>query len=708
MSANYFHLFGAPIVMGRGFSADEDRPNGQKVAVLSYGLWSRRFGSDPNIVGKTISISGDPHVVVGVVGPSFNVKEFGDAAGSVGAVPVGSREQGSGPLLPRGRAAQAGRHRRRRRRRGCKSRPTNTASSFPTALQPNQGFSVTPFQEAFVKNVRSSLLVLVGAVSLVLLIACANVANLLLVRATGRKREIAIRSAIGAGRGRIMRQLLTESVVLSLAGGALGLVLGIAGIRALLAINTANLPRLGDDGSVVGADWRVLLFTLVVALGTGILFGLIPALQGSRADLSATLKESGGPSGSGFNQNKARSILVVVEVALALVLLIGSALLIRTTVALGAVDPGFDANNVLTMSMSLTGPRFEKAAAVDAIIRDGVERLRALPGVETASATCCVPLQGGYGLPFVVAGRPLEKGPFHGGAGWVTVSPGYFEVFKIPIKRGRTFNERDNSAGPQVVIINEAMAKEFWKNGQDPLADRLVIGKGVMREFATEQPRQIIGIVGDSRDGGLDSNPDSKMFIAQAQVPDLANALNVRLSPMSWVIRTRVEPHSLVGQIQEQLRQATGLPVSDMQDDERDRVDLDVARAVQHAADDGVRLRGAAARGDRHLRIDGVLGRAADAGDRDPAGARRRGGRRQEDGGVPGHAPDARRRRDRRRVRVRLVARFIASFLFGVKAWDPLVFVVIPLLLSAVALLAVWLPAGRASRVDPIIALRCE
>ena len=284
-----------------------------------------------------------------------------------------------------------------------------------------------PFQEAFVKDVRASLLVLVGAVSFVLLIACANVANLLLVRATGRKREIAIRAAIGAGRGRIMRQLLTESVVLSLAGGALGLVLGIAGIRALLAINTANLPRLGDDGSLVGADWRVLLFTLVVAVGTGILFGLIPALQGSRADLSATLKESGGPSGSGFKQNKARSILVVVEVALALVLLIGSALLIRTTVALGAVDPGFDANNVLTMSMSLTGPRFEKAAAVDAIIRDGVERLRALPGVETASATCCVPLQGGYGLPFVVVGRPLDKGPFHGGAGWVTVSPGYFE-----------------------------------------------------------------------------------------------------------------------------------------------------------------------------------------------------------------------------------------------------------------------------------------
>ena len=222
---------------------------------------------------------------------------------------------------------------------------------------------------------RSSLLVLVGAVSFVLLIACANVANLLLVRATGRRREIAIRAAIGAGRGRIIRQLLTESVVLSLAGGVLGLVLGIVGIRALLAVNTAGLPRIGEDGALVGVDWRVLAFTLAVSLGTGILFGLIPALQGSRADLSSTLKESGGRSGTGLRQNKARSMLVVIEVALALVLLVGSALLIRTAVALGRVDPGFDARNVLTMRMSLTGPRFLKSEGVEQMVRDGVERL---------------------------------------------------------------------------------------------------------------------------------------------------------------------------------------------------------------------------------------------------------------------------------------------------------------------------------------------
>jgi putative ABC transport system permease protein len=706
VSANYFHLFGAPIVMGRGFSADEDRPNGDKVVVLSYGLWSRRFGSDQHILGKTISISGDPHVVVGVVGPTFNVKEFGPAPEVWVPFQLDpeSKDQGhyfrsAARLKPGVTVAQATAR--------LQVSANGYRVKFPTALQPNQSFGVILFQEAFVKDVRSTLLVLIGAVSLVLLIACANVANLLLVRATGRKREIAIRAAIGADRGRIMRQLLTESVVLSLAGGALGLMLGIAGIRALLAINTADLPRLGEDGSLVGADWRVLLFTLVVALGTGILFGLIPALQGSRADLAGTLKESGGPSGSGFKQNKARSVLVVVEVALALVLLIGSALLIRTTIAIGAVDPGFDANNVLTMSMSLTGPRFEQAAAVDAIIRDGVERLRALPGVETASATCCVPLQGGYGLPFLIVGRPLDKGPFHGGAGWVTLSPGYFDVFKIPIKRGRVFTDRDTSAGPPVVVINEAMAKEFWKNGADPLNDRLVIGKGIMREYAAEQPRQIIGIVGDSRDNGLDSNPDPKMFVAQAQVPDLANALNVRLSPMSWVIRTRVEPHSLIGAIQEQLRQATGLPVSDIRtmneivsiSTSRERFNMLLMTVFGCAA------LALAAIGIYGLMAYSVEQRTHEIGIRLALGA---------------ESGDVRKMVMFQGMRLTLVgvaigvafafglSRFLASFLYGVKAWDPTVFVAIPLLLSAVALLAVWLPAGRASRVDPIIALRYE
>ena len=392
------------------------------------------------------------------------------------------------------------------------------------------GFGVERLQEVLVRNARTSLFVLVGAVGFVLLIACANVANLLLVRATGRKREIAIRAPIGASRGRIIRQLLTESVLLSTIGGALGLVLGMVGIRALLAINTAGLPRLGQDGSLVSMDWRVVGFTILASTFTGLVFGLIPALEGSRTDLNVNLKESSGRSGSGFRQNKARSLLVVTEVALALILLVGSALLIRTSVALAGVDPGFDSSNVLTMRMSLTGQRFLTANGVELMIREGVERLRAPPDVESASATCCVPLQGGYGLPFTIVGRPLEGAASHGGGGWTTVSPGFFEVFKIPVRRGRVFTERDDALAPAAVVINEAMARQFWPDG-DPLEDRLVIGRGVMSEFADEPERQIIGIVGDVHDGALNADTAPRMYVAQAQVPDATNALNVSFHP---------------------------------------------------------------------------------------------------------------------------------------------------------------------------------
>ncbi|MEP6594109.1 MAG: FtsX-like permease family protein, partial [Acidobacteriota bacterium] len=435
---------------------------------------------------------------------------------------------------------------------------------FPDSLGNNGGFTVEPIRDVLVRDARPMLLLMAGAVSFVLLIACANVANLLLVRATGRRREIAIRAAIGGTRGRIIRQLLTESVVLSLAGGALGLLFGLAGIRALLSVNTADLPRVGEYGALVGLDWRVAAYTVGVSLFTGILFGLIPALQSSRADLTTTLKESSGRSGTGFRQNKARSVLVVVEVALALVLLIGSALLIRTAVALGHVDPGFDSGHVLTLRMSLSGAQYLQSEGVEQVVRNGVERLRAIPGVVQASATCCVPLEGGYGLPFTIIGRPLEPGgPFHGGGGWLTISPGYFEVFKIPVKRGRDFTVRDNHAAPGVVIINEAMARKFWPKS-DPLNDRLVIGRTVMREFKDEPDRQIIGVVGDTRDGGLNNDPRPVMYIPQAQVPDAANALNVALTPLAWVVRTQGDPRAVSAPVQEQLRQITGLPVTDV------------------------------------------------------------------------------------------------------------------------------------------------
>jgi predicted permease len=577
---------------------------------------------------------------------------------------------------------------------------------YPSALGRNQGFSVDPIREAMVSNVRSSLLVLVGAVSFVLLIACANVANLLLARAVGRRREIAIRAAIGAGRGRIIRQLLTESVLLSVAGAVAGSLLGVVGIRALLSVNTPNLPRVGREGSLVVVDWRVLAFTILAAAVTGILFGLIPALQTSRPDLSATLKESGGRSGTGLRHNKVRTILVLSEVALAVVLLVGSALLIRTSIALGAVKPGFDPENVLTMRMSINGPQFAKSAAVDQMLRDGVERLRGVPGVLMASAACCVPLEGGYGLPFIVMGRPLTDGPFHGGGNWQTVSPGYFEVFKIPVLRGRTFTDRDLSGSAPVVVINQAMARRSWPKS-DPMSDKIWIGKGLMPQLATETPRQIIGIVGDVRGNGLNNDPAPTMYIPQAQVPDALNALNARLTPMKWIVRTHGNPLSLSSTIQEQVRQVTRLPVSDVR-----TMDEVISRSTSRQRFNMLLMTvfGSAALFLAAIGIYGLMAysvqqRTQEIGIRMALGA--------GTGTVRKMVVWQGMRLALAGVAIGIgsalgLTRLIATFLFGVRDKDPAVFVGVAVLLSLVSLLAVWLPARRATRIDPVIALRYE
>ena len=706
VSVDFFKLFGAPIIRGRSFTAAEDLPDAERVVVISQQFWETRFNRAEDAIGKSISLSGEPYTVVGVLGDAFDFSEYGPQpqVWYPFRLPPNTTDQGhyfsaAGRLKPGVSLDQA------------KTRVAASAEEykrkFPNALGPNGGFSVDPIRDVLVRNVRQSLFVLGGAVSFVLLIACANVANLLLVRATGRRREIAIRAAIGGSRGRIIRQLLTESVVLSLAGGILGMIFGLVGIRALLQVNTAGLPRVGEAGAAVDLDWRVMVFAFLVSLLTGIVFGLIPALQSSKTDLTTTLKESSGRSGTGFRQNKARSILVVTEVALALVLLIGSALLIRTAVALGRVNPGFDASNVLTMRMSLTGPRYQSAQGVEQMIRNGVEQLKTLPGVVDVSATCCVPLTGGYGLPFTIIGRPVEgQGPFHGGGGWMTVSPRYFEVFRIPVKRGRTFEIRDDATSPPVIIINETMARRYWPD-KDPLNDRLTVGRGIMREFAGEPDRQIVGVVGDTRNGGLDSEPNPMMFIPQAQVPDQVNQLNLRLSPMAWLVRTQTEPLSMSNAIQEQLRQSTGLPVSEVRS-----MSQVVSRSVSRQKFNmwlmtvfGASALLLAAIGIYGLMAYSVEQRTQEIGIRMALGAQ---------------ASQVKNMIVRQGMVLAIVgvviglgvafglARFIATFLFGVGNWDPLVFIAVPAVLTFVAFAAVWLPARRASRVDPMVALRYE
>jgi putative ABC transport system permease protein len=705
VSADYFRLFGATAILGRTFSPEEDVPHGAKLVVLSHGFWTRRFAADAQMIGKTISLGGDPYVVIGIVRPDFDFRDFGLPPDVWVPFQLESNPTDQGHYFTAGGRLRPGVTLEQAKAR-LKVSAEDFRRKYPSALGANQSFSVEPIREAMVSNVRSSLLVLVGAVSFVLLIACANVANLLLARAVGRRREIAIRAAIGAGRGRIIRQLLTESVLLSMCGAVAGAVLGVVGIRALLSVNTANLPRVGREGSLVVVDWRVLAFTALAALVTGVLFGLIPALQTSSPDLSATLKESGGRSGTGFRHNKARTILVVSEVALAVVLLVGSALLIRTSMALAAVKPGFDAENVLTLRMSINGPQFAKSAAVDQLLRDGIEHLRGVPGVLIASASCCVPLEGGYGLPFKVMGRPLTDGPFHGGGGWQTVSPGYFEVFKIPVVSGRTFTDRDVSGSAPVVVINQAMARRFWPKA-DPMSDKILIGKGMMPQLATEMPRQIIGIVADIHGNGLNADPAPAMYIPQAQVPDGINALNARLTPMKWIVRTRGNPLALSAAIQEQIRQVSGLPVTDVR-----TMDEVISRSTSRQRFNMLLMTvfGSAALFLAAIGIYGLMAysvqqRTQEIGIRLALGA--------GTGSVRKMVVFQGMRLALAGVAVGIAAalgltRLIVTFLFGVRANDPAVFTTVAVVLSLVSLLAVWLPARRATRIDPVIALRYE
>ncbi len=704
VSASFFPLFGASMAAGRAFSADEDRPGGARLVVLGNGLWRRRFAADPNIVGRNIELGGEPYLVTGVLAATFTSDPPADIYLPLQADPNSTDQahylRSAARMKPGVTLAQA--------QAAMKLAAEEYKRKFPgnIGMGPQEGFTAEPLRDTVIGDVRKSLLILLGAVGMVLLIACANVANLLLVRATMRKREIAIRAAMGAGRGRIIRQLLTESVLLSVGGGVFGLILGYFGVRALLTINPGNIPRIGEQGAAITLDWRVLAFTLLVSLGTGILFGLIPAFNASHADLGLTLKESGSRSGSGLSQNKARATLIVTEVALALVLLVGAALLIRTFAALRGVNPGFSTDKILTMEMSLTGTRFETSAAVNQLVRDSQRRVESLPGVVAFASTCCLPLEGGFGLPFIIEGRPLTEGPAHGGAGYRPLSPRYFDVFKIPLLRGRMITDHDDGGAEPVVLINEGMAKKYWQDA-NPVGQRITIGKGVGPEFE-EPPREIVGIVGDVRNGGLDSDPDPIMYVPVAQMTNGQNALSNRIIPITWIVRTKVEPFSLSAEIQEQLRTASGgLPVShirsmdQVRSESTQRTDFNMTLLVIFA---GVALL-LAAIGIYGLMAYTVQLRTQEIGIRMALGA----GPQQ-----------VRRMVVKQGMRLALIGvflgvaaalaltRLMASLLYGVKPWDPSAIVSVAVLLSAVALVATYFPAQRASRVDPMIALRYE
>jgi predicted permease len=707
VSEAYFRALGAPIHEGRVFVPEEDLPGAPRTAVLAYDFWTERLAADPGVIGRTLSLSGDPYTVIGITAEGWDLREFGDPDLFVPfQLDPNTTDQGHyfsvvGRLRPGVTMVQA--------QERLEASADEYRERFPAAMGENSGFTVRTLQESMVgPQARRTLWILLGAVAFVLLIACANVANLLLVRATGRRREIAIRAALGAGRRRILRQLMTESVLLAMVGGALGLVVGFLGMRALMSVNTAGLPRLGDGGSLLGMDWRVVGFTLALSLFTGVVFGLVPAIVSSRTDLNAVIKDSSSRSGSGFGQNRTRSALVVVELGLCVVLLVGAALMIRTSMALGRVDPGYSVDNVLVMRTSLTGPRFQTANGVEQAARQALERIRAIPGVEEATATCCVPLQGGYGLPFNIIGR-TNDGPFTGGGSILWSSARYFETFEIPIVRGRSFNDLDDASATPVVIVNQALVDEHWEDGGDPLADQMLIGggSGNMRELADEPVRQIIGVAADVRAAGLSVDPQPTMYVPQAQMPDALNALNVGITPMSWVVRTTVEPATISATLQEELRSATGLPVTDVETMEeivsistsRQRVNMLLMSVFGGAA---LLL---AAIGIYGLMAYSVQQRTQELGIRVAMGAE------------AGRVRTMVIRQGMVLVVVGLVvgllaayflANVLASALFEVEPRDPLVFVTVVGVLTAIALAAVTIPAIRASRVDPIEALRSE
>jgi putative ABC transport system permease protein len=462
VTEGYFRLFGAPVILGRTFTPQEDSLHGGHVVVLSYGLWQRKFSGDPAVIGKSLSLGNEPYTIIGVIGKQFVSDPEADVWLPFQFPPVSSDMNHffhvAGLLKPAVTLEQANAQLQLAAAQFHRDYPQKTGSRLR--------FQVQPLGDSIVGNLRSSLMILLGAVSLVLLIACANVANLLLVRATARKREFAIRCALGAGRWRVVRQLLVESVLLSVAGGVLGLGLGFGGVRALLAISPPGLPRIGESGSAVGVDWRVLTFTLVASLLTGILFGLFPALGASRTDLTSVMNAGGSRPGAGFRQGWARAVLIICEVSLALVLLIGSGLLIRTLLALHAVEPGFGAHNVLTLEMSLNGERFQTTEGVAQLARDGRERLDATPGVQNSAAAFWLPIQVDDALPFQIVGAPADKDHEYGSR-WMSISPGYLSVFRIPVLRGRGFNENDKADSLAVALINQTTAERYWP-GQNP------------------------------------------------------------------------------------------------------------------------------------------------------------------------------------------------------------------------------------------------
>ena len=697
ISAELFPALDIPPILGRNFRPEEDQTGVAPVAIISDGLWKRKFGLSPDVINKTIALNGRVHTIIGVFPgrlPIFSASDVYTPVGQWDDPTFRDRRIGMGMfaigrLKPEVSASQAG--------ADMQSVAENLAAAYPD-VDKGTGVTIVPLKTDVVGDVRGILLVLLGAVTFVLLIACANVANLLLARSTGRAREFAIRSALGAGPARVIRQLLTESVLLAIAGGAIGLLLAVWGTRAILDALPDVLPRTDE----INMNWHVLLFTAAISLLTGIFFGLAPALKALRADMHETLKEGG--RGSSGSRHHSQSIFVVVEVAMALVLLVGAGLMIRSIIALTKINPGFDARNVLSFETSITSDKDVTPAQLRAKYRESVRQLESVPGVESAALVGgSIPMTGDSELPFWLDGQPKPANqndmPF---SIFYLVTPSYPSTMRIPIQRGRFFNDRDDEHAPAVVVIDSSFARKYFPN-ENPVGKHLNIG------LVDMQP-EIVGVVGHVEHWGLGARGheslQAQLYMPAWQLPDKFWSLFA--NGAGYVVRTSGAPLGVVDSIRRAVGNADNTAaiygISPMRDIVSNSISTQRLTMLLLGVFAALALTLSA------VGIYGVIAyltgqRIHEIGVRMALGASRKDVLRMVLGGG---------------MRTTLIGvgfgiaaaigltRLIAQLIYGVGATDPMTFAGVAALLIGVALLACYVPARRAMRVDPIVALRYE
>ena len=692
ISANLFDLLGVPALLGRSFVAEDDQP-GSHVVLLSYSLWQRRFGSDPGVIGRALALNGESYTVVGVMPRFLQLPGYSTRNDQLW-VPI---------AFPQEEASQRGNHfleviarlkpgiTLRQAQAEMETIATRLAQQYPI-YNMRRGAVVVPLHEQVVGDIKPALLVLLGAVGFVLLIACANVANLLLARAAVRQKEIALRLALGASRSRLTRQFLTESVLLAIFGAGLGLLLAWIGIRILGTFLPPSISQIEP----INIDGTVLIFTALAAVLTGIAFGLAPAIHGSHLNLNDTLKESGRDSAGGVKGHRARGLLVIGEVAISFVLLIGAGLLINSFFHLRKLDPGFRADHLLTMKVDLSEVKYpdrdHRAGFFDEVIR----RVRALPGVQSAAVANNLPLTyNGDSMTVSIEGLPDPPPDQQLDVIYRVIGPGYFRTMGIPIIHGRDFTEQDEGDAKDVVVISEKTAEHFWP-GQDPIGKRLKPGLST----SNSPWREVIGIVKDVRQNDLIAPPKMQMYLSYRQLKNIpANAL---------VVRTTIEPISLAGSV----RNAIWSVDKDQSVADIDTMDHIVAEAVARQRF-SMFLLGFFAAVALLLASVGIYGvmsysvaqRTREIGIRMALGARRadvlqmtvKDGLKLVGAGMLLGVMAA-----------FVLTRVMATLLYGISATDPITFLGISVVLLAVAILASYVPALRATKVDPMIALRAQ